>query len=324
MLRPTDADTIRITGGYQQSQQSTQALSGVSIFPSLFARIYDEWGQDYINTYRISGQWVHDAPIGFIDRIDFLAYFNSVYNQADTYQLRGTTTGAVPSNARTSQFWYTQNVSGAELQMNTDAKLFDLRNVFTYGLSFAYTTTTRPRNRWQITLATGARTQSVGGETFPNKNFPDTDTIQAGAYLQDEITALGGRLSITPAVRLDYYNLTPIPTPILELDRGQPRRRAGRQHLRLGLAEARCAVQVLGDLFGVLPVRHGLPRAALRQRQLRLHQRGGLTRSCPTPTSSPRPPTASRSASAASTPAARAGSSPASTTSTTTSSRRWS
>ena len=95
--------------------------------------------------------------------------------------------------------------------MNTDAKLFELRNLFTYGLSFAYTTTTRPRDRWQITLATGAATQSVGGETFPNKNFPDTDTIQAGAYVQDEITALGGRLLVTPAVRLDYYSLTPDP-----------------------------------------------------------------------------------------------------------------
>ncbi|MPZ31374.1 MAG: TonB-dependent hemoglobin/transferrin/lactoferrin family receptor [Rhodospirillales bacterium] len=211
VIRPTDVDTIRITGGYTQGQQSTQMLSGVGVFPSLFARIYDEWGQDYTNTYRISGQWVHDAPIGFVDRIDFLAYFNSVYTQADTYQLRGTTTGVIPTNARTSQFYYTQNVAGAELQMNTDTLLFGARNIFTYGLSFAYTTTTRPRDRWQITLATGARTKAVAGETFPNKNFPDTDTIQAGAYIQDEITALDGRLTLTPAVRLDYYKLNPNP-----------------------------------------------------------------------------------------------------------------
>ncbi len=95
--------------------------------------------------------------------------------------------------------------------MNTNTKLFDLRNYFTYGLSFAYTTTTRPRDRWQVTLATGARTQTSAGETFPNKNFPDTDTIQGGAYLQDEITALDGRLTVTPAVRVDYYKLNPNP-----------------------------------------------------------------------------------------------------------------
>ena len=211
VVRPTDSDTIRLTGGYTEGVQSTQVLSGVGNFASLFARVFDEWGKDYTQTYRISAQWVHDAPIGFIDRVDFLAYFNSVYTQADTYQLRGAFNGLIPTNGRTSQFWYTQNVSGAELQMNTDTKLFDLRNVFTYGLSFAYTSTTRPRNRWQITLATGARTQVVGGEVFPNKNFPDTETVQAGAYVQDEITALGGRLTVIPAVRLDYYQLNPNP-----------------------------------------------------------------------------------------------------------------
>ena len=92
----------------------------------------------------------HDAPIGFVDRLSFLAYFNSVYTQADTYTLRGATASVVPSNARASQFYYTQNVAGAELQMNTDTLLFGARNIFTSGLSFAYTTTTRPRDRWAI------------------------------------------------------------------------------------------------------------------------------------------------------------------------------
>ncbi|MDP1966589.1 MAG: TonB-dependent receptor, partial [Reyranella sp.] len=211
VVRPSDVDTIRITGGYTQGKQSTQMLSGVGRFPSLFTRVYDEWGQDYTNTYRISGQWVHEAPIGFIDRIDFLAYYNSVSTQADTYQLRGATNGIIPTNARASSFLFNQAVTGAELQMNTDAKFFDLRNFLTYGLSFFHTSTTRPRNRAQITLATGVTTQVVGGETYPNKNFPDTETIQAGAYIQDEITALGGRLVVTPAVRLDYYSLNPNP-----------------------------------------------------------------------------------------------------------------
>ncbi len=209
VLRPTDTDVIRITGGYTQGQQSTQILSGVGRFPNLFTRVYDEWGQDYTNTYRLSGQWEHTAPIGFVDRINLLVYYNNVNTQADTYQLRGATNGIIPTNARTSTWLFNQSVSGAELQMNTDTTFFELRNFLTYGLSFAYTDTTRPRNRAQITLATGTTTQVVGGETYPNKNFPDTTTIQGGAYVQDEITALGGKLVVTPAVRLDYYSLTP-------------------------------------------------------------------------------------------------------------------
>ena len=324
VLRPTDVDTIRLTGGYTQGRQSTQILSGVGNFSSLFARIFDEWGQDYTKTYRISAQWVHDAPIGFIDRIDFLAYFNSVYTQADTYQLRGAFNGAIPTNARTSQFYYTQNVAGAELQMNTDTMLFGARNIFTYGLSFAYTTTTRPRDRWQITLATGARTKVVAGETFPNKNFPDTETIQAGVYVQDEITALGGRLTLTAGGAARLLPAQPQSRPLfLELHGRHAERGADRQHLRVGLAQVRRDLPLLGHLF----VATSSTRRASARRPTTTPTSASptpprSTRSCPTPTSSPRRPTASRSASAASTRTARAGSSPASTTSTTTSWRR--
>ncbi len=324
VIKPTEVDTLRLTGGYSQGAQSTNVLSAAGNFASLFARIYDEWGQDYANTYRISGQWEHNAPIGFVDRLSLLAYFNSVYTQADTYTLRGAFNGVTPTNGRASQFYYTQNVAGGELQMHTDRQIGGLDNFFTYGASFSWTTTTRPRNRTQITLATGATTNSVGGELYPNKNFPDTDTVQAGIYVQDEISALGGRLKITPAVRLDYYNMTPNPiatsgTP--RAPRSTPCRRpppTSRPRRKLGLL-----LPLRRHLFGLLPVRDGLPRAAVRQRELRLHQRRVVL-----PDPAQRQPeardgaTASKSACAANTRTARAGSSPASTISTTTSSRR--
>ena len=255
-----------------RARRAPQVLSGVGNFSSLFARIFDEWGQDYTNTYRISGQWVHDAPIGFVDRIDFLAYFNSVYTQADTYQLRGAFNGVIPTNCRTSQFYYTQNIAGAELQMNTDTLLFGARNIFTYGLSFAYTTTTRPRDRWADHAGNRRATKVVAGETFPNKNFPDTETIQAGAYVQDEITALGGRLTLMPAVRLDYYRLSPNPDQYFW---NSTRRTlnvvpSGSTYSRPRPSSARSTAS--RTTIRLLPVRDGLPRAALRQRQLRLHQ----------------------------------------------------
>jgi hemoglobin/transferrin/lactoferrin receptor protein len=209
VFRPTENDTIRLVGEYYQNRQNTEVLSNVGDFPSLFAKVYDEWARDNTQRSRISAQWVHDAPIGFVDRIDLLAYFTQLIRQEDTMTLRGANRSVVPSNYRYSSFWFTQNIYGAELQLNTKAQLFDLSNYFTYGLSFSYTTSSRPRNRQQVSLSTGIATQTTGGETYPNKNFPDTNTVQAGAYVQDEITA--GRLTVTPAVRVDYYGLTPNP-----------------------------------------------------------------------------------------------------------------
>ena len=88
--------------------------------------------------------------------------------------LRGTNNSVIPSNYRYSSFWFTQNIYGAELQLNTNAKVFDLSNYFTYGLSFSYTTSSRPRNRQQVSLTTGIASQTAGGETYPSKNFPPT------------------------------------------------------------------------------------------------------------------------------------------------------
>ena len=110
VFRPTEVDTIRITGAYQETNQSTQVLSGVGNFPTLFAKVFDTWGQDYTKQYRISGQWLHEAPVGFIDRMSLTGYFNSVNRQEDTYDLRGAAGGLIPTNARTSNFQNNQNI----------------------------------------------------------------------------------------------------------------------------------------------------------------------------------------------------------------------
>jgi hemoglobin/transferrin/lactoferrin receptor protein len=209
VLRPSDHDTIRIVGEYVEKNAKTQSLSGVGNFPSLFAKVFDEWSNDTTQRYRLSGQWVHEAPVGFIDRIDFMAYYTNVTRQEDSSQLRGAANGLIPTNTRLSTYSYYQDIAGAELQLDSNAELLNMQHALTYGLSFSYTMTSRPRDRTQITLATGATTKTVAGEAFPNKNFPDTQTVQAGVYLQDEITA--GRLTATPGVRLDYYNLRPNP-----------------------------------------------------------------------------------------------------------------
>ncbi len=46
------------------------------------------------------------------------------------------------------------------------------------------------------------------GETFPVRPFPETDYILAGAFIQDEISLMGGSLRIIPAVRFDAYELS--------------------------------------------------------------------------------------------------------------------
>lgn len=46
------------------------------------------------------------------------------------------------------------------------------------------------------------------GETFPSRPFPRTDYILAGLFVQDQISLLEGRLTLTPALRYDAYDLS--------------------------------------------------------------------------------------------------------------------
>ena len=55
------------------------------------------------------------------------------------------------------------------------------------------------------------------GETFPTRAFPTTDYMLAGIFIQDEITAFDGRLSLYPALRFDAYSLDPEADPYLTI-----------------------------------------------------------------------------------------------------------
>ena len=131
--------------------------------------------------------------------------------QTDLYRAAyaGPVVPGTANRRRLSDFRFDQNLYIAEVQAQSRADWAGVQHRFTYGASLEVTETTRPRQRVEVNLLTRARTSTIGGETFPNKNFPDTVGTQAGVYVQDEITI--GRLELTPAVRLNHFSLTPHP-----------------------------------------------------------------------------------------------------------------
>ncbi len=66
------------------------------------------------------------------------------------------------------------------------------------------------------TRQTGLRDGTVppAGETFPARAFPTTDYLQAGVFIQDELSFLDGAITAYPALRLDHYKLTPKADPL--------------------------------------------------------------------------------------------------------------
>ena len=197
---------LRLTGEYLKRETDTNVLTDRS------ASVLDSQGRDTTQRFRVSLDHSYARPLSFIDQIDTKLFYTRASREEVTEQQRLTTGLA---RYRYSDLDFTQDIYGGEVQAKSSASWFGLSHAFTYGLSLDQTKTERPRNRYERTLATGAITQSFSGgpgvpsEVFPNKTFPDTKTLQAGAYVQDEIKT--GPWTLLPAVRFDYYRLTPSP-----------------------------------------------------------------------------------------------------------------
>jgi len=206
VMRPTSADKIRVTAEHLRRRTDTDLWSERT------ATVLNSVGQDITQRTRLSIDHVHSAPIGFIDRLEWRLYGTRVTRDEDTEQLRAS--GATRAR-RVTNLDFEQTIVGGDVQLTSAATLFGVKNTFTYGGSLDRAKTTRPRDRYETNLATGVTTRTFSGgpgvpaEVFPNKNYPDSTTVQAGAYVQDEVSL--GALTLTPAVRVDYYKMTPHP-----------------------------------------------------------------------------------------------------------------
>lgn len=206
VLRPTGVDRVRFTA------ESLRRTTDTDLWSERTSTVRSSVGEDVTRRLRFSVDHVHSAPIGFVDRLEWRLYATRVTRDEDTEQLRAS--GASRAR-RITNLDFEQKIVGGDVQLSSTATLFGAKNLFTYGGSLERSETTRPRDRYETNLATGAVTRSFSGgpgvppELFPNKNYPDSTLVQGGIYVQDEVSL--GRLTVTPAVRFDYFKMTPHP-----------------------------------------------------------------------------------------------------------------
>lgn len=197
-------------GRFRLTAELTHKTLDTNLLTELSSAVLGSRGEDRTIRPRISFDWSLPVTWGIADSIKTMVYYTEVDRQELTRQ--GRVTGApstIPNRYRFSDFDFKQKIYGAEVQLEAQRNWGDWNHKFIYGASIDYTTTARPRDRTETNLLTGATTRFVGLETFPNKNFPDTETLQMAAYLQDTIS--WGRWRFIPALRADYLKLTPKP-----------------------------------------------------------------------------------------------------------------
>lgn len=211
--RATPADTLRATGEIFVRELETDLLTDRAVTPGMrggpAAAVQRSIGDDRTIRGRVQLDWFRTEPLLFADRVDVRAWWSRLDRREETTQDRYVGF-ADPAQAAANRLRYTdtrqeQELWGTDLQFRTTRDALGLTHRLTYGVTVERIATARPRDRFERDLATGATTRTVAGETYPNKNFPDTTTWQVGAYLQDEIRV--GAFTFLPALRLDWYSL---------------------------------------------------------------------------------------------------------------------
>lgn len=179
--------TLRLTYDHLDSKMDGDALSSRSA-TVLAVTAHDETQRD-----RVSGDWRFQDFAGLSDG-SFSVYWQDSTTRQYTFEDRATLADRVRDTT------FDNTVYGFAAQ---GARVFGEGSAVQHRVTFG--------GDWSMTKQEGLRdgvTPPVG-ETFPIRAFPKTEFQLAGLFLQDEIELLDGALSVIPAVRYDWYDLSP-------------------------------------------------------------------------------------------------------------------
>lgn len=180
--------SLRLTYDHLDSEMDGDAITARTA-STLLVTGHDETQRD-----RVSADWRFSDFLG-LDTGSASIYWQDATTRQYTFEDRAT----LPDRVRDVTF--DNSIYGLALQGGRTLGQGAVQHRLTFG------------GDWSFTTQEGVRdgvTPPVG-EPFPARAFPKTEYQLAGAYVQDEILMLDGALSIIPAVRYDWYDLSPEP-----------------------------------------------------------------------------------------------------------------
>lgn len=195
----SDDNRIRLTAEHYQRDIKTDVLSGVAKPPLAATSVVRLKASDDIERDRVMLDQRVSFDGGPVDRLTWGAYWQ------DSKTVEFTAEDRFTAADRTRRNTFDNRVYGLSAQLESGFGLAGAEHKLIYGFDASRTR--------QVGLRDG--TVPPVGEAFPIRAFPTTDYTLVGAFAQDEIELMDGRLSIYPALRFDYYELEPETDPLL-------------------------------------------------------------------------------------------------------------
>ncbi|ATQ43515.1 TonB-dependent hemoglobin/transferrin/lactoferrin family receptor [Caulobacter mirabilis] len=190
VFTPLDGHRLRLTYDHFDNEVSTDVLSaqGTSMgVTTTQVLAHDETDRD-----RISLDYRYTGGSGLLSAVNAAVYYQDSTTRQYTFEDRS-------SVDRTRNNTFDNKVWGATVQIDSQFDTGGLSHYLVWGLDVSKTR--------QEMIRGG--TVPTPPDVFPSRAFPNTDYTLLGLYVQDELKFFDDRLSLYPALRFDYYDLSP-------------------------------------------------------------------------------------------------------------------
>ncbi len=189
---PANGHKLRLTGEYLDTHLYTNGLTGITTTVDRLE------GFDSGTRKRVSLDWSWEGE-GLIDFARAAVYWQDGEDNQYTEEDR------TPAADRTRLNTFENRVIGAAADARADFATGAITHRLVFGGDISKT-----RQR-------GLRDGTIppAGEVFPTRAFPSTDFTRAGLFVGDEIAIADGALTLYPALRFDWYDLSPDNDPLL-------------------------------------------------------------------------------------------------------------
>lgn len=205
VFAPSANQRFRLTVDANEDYSTITGLSNLPLVPSPSSlSILSQDGRDHQTRARVSLEHEVDAvESAFADSLRWQVYRQDSESTQRTVERRGNNT------VRNNLHNFDQRTYGLQATLHKAFSTGAVEHDVTYGLDASVTDSKEKRDGTSTNLTTGMVSNLVGQDRFPVRDFPISETTKIGAYLQDEMTLADGKLSVIPAVRVDYYKLDP-------------------------------------------------------------------------------------------------------------------
>jgi len=193
--------------GFSGSQRDSDTQINSFIGQGRFSRTTELNATDTSDHYNITLNYDFIINNSWFDDGVVRGYYAQTSFDQDTFEKRSSFSGTPLDQFR--HFEFQQKNTGIELNLNKRIITESATHNIIYGLDYTSANIEELRDGFETNLTTNVSTNSILGEIFPRRDFPNSQIDEIGVFIVDEISLSDSSLTIIPAIRFDYYDLTP-------------------------------------------------------------------------------------------------------------------